>query len=256
MNNLPQENLHPVHQETTLNPNQRELLDLFFETEISDDILRRETLPGGRFRLFTTTRLTRPFDFPVDETEFALKIHESEKPDAPLSPFYINPKNLPGTVLEKVGKVLADVDLGDRPDFCAGIPSTATAMNRNYSDTSGIPPADIFERVGTDTKGGIEAKKDAPRGDGKNIIIIDDVVAHGITKFQAIKAAEELGYKVAGLLMLVDREQGGAEELEKAGYKVYHAFKVSDIIKYYFESGKITQDQYDKAIAYIISNKK
>lgn len=236
-----------------LTQKQKKLLDLFFETKTSAKVLRRETLADGSYKFYDIIRNTRPVDFPITDSEFALKIHEV-KPDAPLSSFYVNLRNLPEELLDKIAQVLAEVSLDQIPDLCTGIPKTAVVMAQKYSSISGIPFLDLFDKTGSGTDRRIEVKTDVSRGDGKTLIIIDDVVSQARSKFEAVKAAKGAGYTVAGILILVDRQQGGTEDLEKAGYKVYSAFKVTDIMNYYLESGKITKEQYNKVVEYIYAS--
>lgn len=233
-----------------LTPIKKELLDLFFNTKTSAKVLRRKGLSPGSYQFYDIVRETRPIDFPVDQTEFALKIHEV-KPDASLSPYYINLRNLPEELLDRIADVLAELRLKVRPDFCTGIPKTAVTMAQKYASVSKIPFVDLFEKTGTDTDRKIEVKSDAPAGGGRNIIIIDDVVSQARSKFEAIAAAQKAGYNVVGILVLVDREQGGAREMKRKGYTVYSVFKISSIMRYYLQSGKIKKDQYNKVVSYL-----
>lgn len=236
-----------------LSTSQKELLDLFFETKTQAKVLRRQTLEDGSFKFYDTIRDTRPIDFAINDEEFAIKIHEI-KPNAPLTPIYVNLRNLPEELLDKVAKVLSEVKLDQTPDLCTGIPKTAVTMAQKYSKESNIPFIDLFDKVGSDTNRKILAKPDSAKGEGKSIIIIDDVVSQARSKIEAIAAAEEAGYKVLGVLILVDREQGGAKQLEEKGYKVNSAFRISEIMEYYLQTGKVTQKQYNDVIAYLQSS--
>ena len=50
---------------------------------------------------------------------------------------------------------------------------------------------------------------------GANVVIVDDVCTTGGSTVTAIEAAREAGMNVAGVLCLVDREQGGRETIER-----------------------------------------
>jgi orotate phosphoribosyltransferase len=60
-----------------------------------------------------------------------------------------------------------------------------------------------------------------------NVLLFDDVISEGQTKLEAIKVIEETGAKVKAILVVVDREMGGKELLEKSGYPVYCLTKIS-----------------------------
>jgi len=51
---------------------------------------------------------------------------------------------------------------------------------------------------------------------GAKIVIVDDVCTTGGSTITAIEAAREAGMTVAGVLCLVDREQGGRANIERA----------------------------------------
>ena len=51
---------------------------------------------------------------------------------------------------------------------------------------------------------------------GAQVVIVDDVCTTGGSTITAIEAAREAGMVVAGVLCLVDREQGGRERIEAA----------------------------------------
>lgn len=234
-----------------LSGKQKKLLDLFFETKTSAKVLRREKLQDEKYRFYDIIRDTRPIDFPLNDSEFAIKIHEVN-PNAPLSPYYINLRNLPEELLNIIAELLADVDIHDRADIVTGIPKTAIDMARKYCQITKIPFVDIFEKTGTDVNRKIQVKGDTPPGNGKKLVIVDDVVSQGRSKFEAIKAAEDAGYDACAILVLIDREQGGTKEMENSGYAVYSVFKISQIMNYYLGTGKITQEQYDNFLNYTV----
>jgi orotate phosphoribosyltransferase len=55
---------------------------------------------------------------------------------------------------------------------------------------------------------------------GSTVLVVEDVITSGSSARRAIAAVEEEGGRVAGVLAVVDREQGGREALEQAGYSV------------------------------------
>ena len=54
--------------------------------------------------------------------------------------------------------------------------------------------------------------------DGSRVAILDDVCTSGGSLFTAIEAVEEAGCKVERVLAILDRRQGGGEELRRRGY--------------------------------------
>jgi len=55
---------------------------------------------------------------------------------------------------------------------------------------------------------------------GATVVIVEDVITTGGSARQAIQAVEAENGKILGVLAVVDREEGGREALEGAGYAV------------------------------------
>jgi orotate phosphoribosyltransferase len=91
----------------------------------------------------------------------------------------------------------------------------------------------------------------ADAAEGDNILFFDDVVSEGLSKIEGVKPLQELGANVKHLLVVVNREQGGKENLEKLGFKVDALAKVSEIVKSLYKTGSITKEQMDEVLSYI-----
>jgi orotate phosphoribosyltransferase len=65
---------------------------------------------------------------------------------------------------------------------------------------------------------------------GNLVVVIDDVITTGGSTLQAIEAIKDAGGRVAFVLVLVDREEGGREAIEKHGHKVVALFTRSDLM--------------------------
>ncbi|OGE32921.1 hypothetical protein A3C59_01815 [Candidatus Daviesbacteria bacterium RIFCSPHIGHO2_02_FULL_36_13] len=227
---------------------QEELADLLLNTKIEAKVIKRKQKDDGSFFLEEGSRPTSPIDFAKEAGEFALKIHEV-KPDAPLSPIYVNLRNLPENVLEKISEVLAEVKT-ETQEYCTGVPKAAVVIAEGFSKASGVPFMDVFEKIGPDTDRKIVIKEGvSPKSDTK-LLVIDDVIAHGKSKLEALEAAKAVGFYV-NMLVLIDREQGGIEQVENEGCRVYAAMKLTDILNYYNEKNMISKDQYEKSMEYL-----
>lgn len=65
-------------------------------------------------------------------------------------------------------------------------------------------------------------------GHVKNVVVIDDVITTGGSTITAIEHLRESGLKVIRAVVVVDREEGGREAIEKTGVEVISLFKRSD----------------------------
>lgn len=86
---------------------------------------------------------------------------------------------------------------------------------------------------------------------GDRILFFDDVVSEGLSKVEGIKTLEELGAKIEHLIVIVDREQGGKENLEKLGYRVHALSNISDLVNNLVESEHISKQQAESVLNYI-----
>jgi len=86
---------------------------------------------------------------------------------------------------------------------------------------------------------------------GDQILFFDDVLSEGLSKVEGIKPLEELGATVRHLMVVVDREQGGKDNLEKLGYKVHALARISQLVNRLLEHGQISRTQADAVLDYI-----
>ncbi len=96
---------------------------------------------------------------------------------------------------------------------------------------------------------GRTAGADVAKGD--NILFFDDVISEGISKVEGVKPLQELGANVKHLLVVVNREHGGKENLEKLGYKVHALSKITDIVASLQENKHISKEQADAVLDYV-----
>jgi orotate phosphoribosyltransferase len=85
------------------------------------------------------------------------------------------------------------------------------------------------EPKGHGTGSWIEGKANIPLG--SNVALVEDVVTTGGTLIKAIERTEAEGFKVAQVLTIVDREEGGKLTLENAGHDLISLFTRTDIIR-------------------------
>jgi len=86
---------------------------------------------------------------------------------------------------------------------------------------------------------------------GDHLLFFDDVISEGLSKLEGMRPLGELGAKVQHLMVVVDREQGGKEKLEKRGYRVHALAKISELAKSLLVSGDISKEQAETVLTYI-----
>ena len=68
---------------------------------------------------------------------------------------------------------------------------------------------------------------------GDRIVIVDDVITTGGSTIQAIEKADQYGLYIVKVVVLVDREEGGRENICNKGYEVESIFTKSELFEEY-----------------------
>ncbi len=66
---------------------------------------------------------------------------------------------------------------------------------------------------------------------GTRVALLEDVVTTGGSTLRAIAKLEDAGAKVVGVVVLVDREEGGCEALSLRGHRVIAIVRKSDLVE-------------------------
>jgi orotate phosphoribosyltransferase len=71
---------------------------------------------------------------------------------------------------------------------------------------------------------------EGPFRSGDRVAVVEDVITTGGSAARAVDAIRDAGGEVAGVLALVDRDEGGREALEERGLQVISLVTAADII--------------------------
>jgi orotate phosphoribosyltransferase len=71
---------------------------------------------------------------------------------------------------------------------------------------------------------------EGPLVSGDRVVIVEDVITTGGSATRAVEAVQREGAIVLGVLALVDREEGGREQLESLGLRVHALTTASQIV--------------------------
>ena len=93
-------------------------------------------------------------------------------------------------------------------------------------------PIDAFI-VRKEAKGhGLQRQVEGPVQAGQQVVVVDDVLTTGGSLLQAIETVEGIGAKVTRVIVLLDRQEGGAERIRERGYDLKAIFSFDDIRSY------------------------
>ncbi len=86
---------------------------------------------------------------------------------------------------------------------------------------------------------------------GDRAVVLDDLITTGGSKLAAIEPLEAAGLTVKDVVVLIDREQGGREELEAAGYRLHAVLCLSWMLDRLVEEGRIEASRREQVLAYL-----
>jgi orotate phosphoribosyltransferase len=100
----------------------------------------------------------------------------------------------------------------------------------SYASASTARPVRAFT-VRKEPKGhGTGKLVEGPFQSGDRVVIVEDVITTGGSALKAASAVSIAGGLILGVLALVDREEGGRETIEAAGYEVASLVCTSDVL--------------------------
>ncbi len=85
---------------------------------------------------------------------------------------------------------------------------------------------------------GTKSKIEGDVRPGEKVVIIDDVITTGASTIAAIERAKEEGLVIDRVIVLIDREEGALENIEKYTERVDSILTRTDIMKIYENKGK------------------
>ncbi len=81
---------------------------------------------------------------------------------------------------------------------------------------------------------------------GERVLLVDDVITTGKNILTALQSIRGEGGVVENALVLLDREEGGGEHLQKEGVKLHSVAKISDVAKKLLDMDAITKTQFEE----------
>ncbi len=155
-----------------------------------------------------------------------------------LSPFYIDLRPVISfpDVLELIGTLMAAEVARCGADRIAGIPYAGLPLAVAASLAGKVPL--IYARR-EEKDHGIRRRIEGLYEPGERVVLIDDIVTDGKSKFEAIQALEEAGLVVKDLVILIDREQGGRELLGSKGYTLHSVLTISQCFEEWERAGLV-----------------
>ncbi|ACY40517.1 orotate phosphoribosyltransferase [Blattabacterium sp. (Blattella germanica) str. Bge] len=164
------------------------------------------------------------------------------------SPIYIDFRPIASRpdLLIKLSDLLLNEVSSTNFELICGVPYAALPIATTLSLRSNIPLIiKRKENKGYGTKRMIEGiyKK------GQNCLLIEDVITSGDSLLKTVIDLEKEGLIIKDIMSILDREQGGTENIKKRGYNIRTLFRIGEVLKMlekkqFFKKKKIHMIQF------------
>ena len=169
------------------------------------------------------------------------------------SPFYVDLRPLASVpkILKHLANYLLEMLPLDNFDLICGVPYAALPMATAMSLESYIPL--IIKRKEAKDYGtkklieGIFTK-------GQNCLLVEDVITSGKSLLETIPEVENEGLSVSDIVVVLDRQQGGKEILEKKGYRVHTLFTITEVCKILKDEGHLIDEEVERINDFLAGN--
>ena len=126
-----------------------------------------------------------------------------------------------------------------KTDLLCGVPYTALAVSPLISVAQNIPS--IIKRK-EKKEYGTKKLLEGIYEQGQNCLIIEDVISSGGSVLETAQELRKAGLEVTDVVVFLDRQQGGAENLQKNGVQAHCVCQVSDLLQILVGAKKITHE--------------
>lgn len=135
----------------------------------------------------------------------------------------------------------------------AGIPNASLGLAALVSAALGIPSFYCdMKPLYIESKYAIQGSL-KPRD---NVLILDDLITTGMRKMETIKIIKECGGYVKAVVVVIDRQEGGKEILEKDGIKLYSLITASEFAEIAHKKKLINDAERDIIIQHILQKRR
>lgn len=146
-------------------------------------------------------------------------------------------------LLQMAASAYAQVLRGDiHCDRIAGIPYAALPIGTAISLASGIPL--IYTRKERKTHG-LGKDIEGHWRPGERVVIIEDVITSGRSIVRSVEQLRAAGLVVEDAIVLLDRQQGGTENLQKIGIRVHSILDLEEMLDVLVMSGHLPAELRD-----------
>lgn len=169
------------------------------------------------------------------------------------SPIYIDLRILPSfpepfsVVIGEMAKIVKKLNI----DIIAGAETAGIPLAAAIAMKTGIPMVYVRKRP---KDYGTRSQIEGILNKGNKVVLIDDLITDGSSKIGFVDGVKRQGGIIEDIVVILDREQGGKEMLEKNGLKLHSLIKLRELLEYMKENNLVTEEKFNEVMDYLEKN--
>lgn len=171
-----------------------------------------------------------------------------------LSPIYLDLRLLVShpVLLRQAADAYLSILRGLSFDRLAALPYAALPIGTAISLSGGWPmvyPRKEVKDYGT------RAEIEGEYRPGERVVVIDDLITTGGSKFEAIDKLTAVGLLVRDVVVLINRQSGAAQALAERGYRLHAALTLSNLLDYWERVGAVAPEKIAETRRFLSINR-
>lgn len=86
---------------------------------------------------------------------------------------------------------------------------------------------------------------------GEQVVVVDDLITTGLSKLEVMEPVKRAGLTIRDVVVFIDREQGGKEQLGDHGIRLHRVFTLPQILDVLEKHGRISKKKLGEVKAYL-----
>lgn len=169
------------------------------------------------------------------------------------TPIYVNLRVLPSypesmdIVAEELTKLVKKL----KADIVAGAETAGIPLSTAISLKTKIPMVYVRKRP----KGyGMDQLIEGELKKGQKVVLVDDMATNAFSKLRFVEGIKQAGGVVEDVIIVLDREQGGADALAKENVKLHSLITLKELLQYMKNNNLIDEDKFNETMQYLERN--